>query len=53
MKAHIPEKHKKPHRLDKALQYEGNDRFVTILKAHRNLLEQVNENQWQFPLQLF
>jgi carbonic anhydrase len=37
---------------DKALQYlvEGNDRFVNNLKAHRNLLEQVNEtSEGQFP----
>lgn len=37
---------------EKALQYlvEGNDRFVNNLKAHRNLLEQVNEtSEGQFP----
>jgi hypothetical protein len=37
----------------KALQFlqEGNDRFINNLKAHRDLLEQVNETrdgQWPF-----
>jgi len=37
---------------EKALQYlrEGNERFVNNLRAHRNLLEQVNETRdGQFP----
>ncbi len=37
---------------DKALQYlkEGNQRFQNNLKAHRNLLEQVNDtSEGQFP----
>lgn len=37
---------------EKALQYlkEGNERFVQNLKAHRNLLEQVNETrEGQYP----
>jgi carbonic anhydrase len=40
---------------NKALQFlkEGNDRFVQNLKAHRNLLEQVNDTrdgQWPFAV---
>ena len=51
MKAHTKET-QETMTPEKALQYlvEGNDRFVNNLKAHRNLLEQVNEtSEGQFP----